>query len=170
MTAPSMPPLPTEGRELDPAEFRKHGIIAGLFGAAILAVWFLIIDVLHGHPLFTPTLLLHAMLSGGASPAEPVEPSLASTLLFTAVHGLVFAAIGFTVAEFLRRFDIVHSRALMLVLLFSALCVAFLTFGLIFAVVGPHGITMRDAFAGNALAAFGMVIYLGRALGSTKID
>jgi len=68
---------------------------------------------------FNPTLA-----SGGVSPAEPVEPSVALTLMFTALHGLVFAAIGFTLAEFLRRFDLVHSRALMLVLLFSALCVA----------------------------------------------
>jgi hypothetical protein len=58
----------------------------------------------------------------------------------------------------------------MLVLLFVALCVAFFTFGLVFSVVGPHGITMRDAFVGNALAAFGMAGYLGRVLGRKSHD
>ena len=168
MSAPSMAPGRREVADLDPVAFRRHGILAGIVGAALLAVWFLIVDLLHGHPLFTPTLLMRALLSGGVSPAEPVEPSVALTLMFTALHGLVFAAIGFTLAEFLRRFDLVHSRALMLVLLFSALCVAFFTFGPIFAVVGSHGITMQNAFIGNALAAFGMAGYLGRALGATE--
>ncbi|MEW6271022.1 MAG: hypothetical protein AB1689_17200 [Thermodesulfobacteriota bacterium] len=169
MTAPSMSPAPTARRDLDAAEFRKHGIVAGLVGAALLAVWFLIVDVLRGHPLFTPTLLLHALLSGGDAP-PPEEGSIASTLLFTAVHALAFTAIGVMVAEFLRQFDLVHSRALMLVLLFVALCVAFLAFGVLFAVLGPEGITLRDAFIGNALAAFGMAAYLGRALGDAKVD
>ena len=169
MGAPSVPYV--EHDELDAAVFRRHGILAGLVGAALLAVWFLFVDVQRGHPLFTPTLLMRALMSGGAIP-DPgeVEPSLGETLLFTAVHGLVFAAIGFTVAEFLRRFDLVHSHALMLVLLCGGLCVAFFTFGLVFPVVGPHGITMRDAFVGNALAALGMVVYLGRALGGRARD
>lgn len=171
MNAPSTSSIPRERRELDPVEFRRHGILAGMIGAALLAIWFLVVDVLRGHPLFTPTLLMQALLAGGASPdAGEVEPSVASTLLFTVVHGLVFAAIGFSVAEFLRRFDLVHSHALMLVLLFGAICVAFFTFGLIFTVVGPHGITLRDAFFGNALAALGMVGYLGFALGGRARD
>jgi hypothetical protein len=160
-----------ERADLEAIEFRRHGILAGLFGALLLAVWFFVIDVMRGHPLFTPTLLMRALLAGSVSPdANEIEPSVGATLMFTCVHGLAFAAIGFTVAEFLRFFDLVHSRSLMIVLLFGALCIAFFTFGIVFAVVGPHGITMRDAFAGNALAAFGMAGYLGRVLGGNARD
>lgn len=157
--------------DLEATEFRRHGILAGLVGAVLLAAWFFVIDVIQGHPLFTPTLLLRALLAGSVSPdPSDIEPSIGATLLFTCVHGVAFAAIGLTVAEFLRFFDLVHSHSLMLVLLFGALCIAFFTFGLVFPVVGPHGITMRDAFIGNALAALGMAGYLGQALGGRARD
>ena len=172
MAAPSISPAPTEVRDLDAARFRTQGMIAGLVGAALLAAWFLVLDTLRGHPLYTPTLLAHVMLSSGEASVTPesLPGALGPTLVFTAVHALAFAAIGFTVAEFLRRFDLVHSKALTLVLLFGALCVAFLTFGVLFAAVGTNGILLRDAFAGNALAAFGMAGYLWRALHAAERD
>lgn len=172
MAAPSIPQAPTEVRDLDPATFRTQGMIAGLVGAALLAIWFLILDTIRGQPLHTPTLLAHVLLSSGEAPASPesLPGAIGPTLVFTALHALVFAAIGFTVAEFLRRFDLVHSKALTLVLLFGALCVAFLTFGVVFAAVGPDGILLRDAFAGNAIAAFGMAGYLWRSLHAAERD
>ncbi len=167
MAAPSASPVPSEGRGLDPATYWRHGVLAGLFGAVLLAAWFAIFDVLRGHPLATPTLLGRALLSGGTdgATASTVTPSLGVTLVFTAVHALAFAAIGLAVAEIVRRFDLAGSRALLLVLLFGALCVAFFSFGVLFAAVGPDAITVRDAFLGNAIAAFGMAGYLQRALG-----
>jgi hypothetical protein len=113
MAAPSMAHVPTERRELDPADFRMHGMLAGLFGAALLAVFFLILDTLRGHPLYTPTLLAHVILARWSELAgtEPVEGSIGMTFGFTVVHALAFAAIGTTMAEFLRRFDLVHSKA-----------------------------------------------------------
>lgn len=167
MAAPSASPVPSERRGPDPSAYRRHGILAGLFGAALLAAWFAILDLLRGHPLATPTLLARALLSGGmdGATATTVEPSLGLTLVFTAVHALAFAAIGFAVAELIHRFGLERSRALLLVLLFGALCVAFFSFGVLFAAVGHDAITVRDAFLGNAIAAFGMAGYLQRALG-----
>jgi hypothetical protein len=172
MAAPSISQVPIETRELDPARFRMHGIAAGFVGAALLAAWFLVLDTLRGHPLFTPTLLAHALLTSGETGTTPdaLPGELRLTLVFTAVHALAFAVIGFTVAEFLRRFDLIHSKALTLVLLFGALCVTFLTFGVIFTAVGPNAILLRDAFAGNAIAAFGMAGYLWRALHAPERD
>jgi hypothetical protein len=170
MAAPSTSPVAIESRELDPAVFRMHGMLAGLLGAALLAGWFLLLDVLRGHPLFTPTLLAHSLVSGSAAAETPesLPGTLGATLVFTVVHALAFAVIGLTVAEFLRRFDLVHSKALALVLLFGALCIAFLAFGGVVAAVGEHGILLRDAFIGNALAAFGMAGYLGWSLGARE--
>lgn len=169
MAAPSMAPVPSERRDLDPAEFRKHGMIAGLLGAAVLAGWFLILDLLRGQPLATPTFLARVVLSGGASETfQSVEGSIGPTVVFTIVHALAFAVIGVTVAEFLRRFDLVHSKALTVVLLVGSLCIAFVTFALMFAAVGADGITLRDAFIGNVLASFAMTGYLGRVLGAEQ--
>jgi len=122
--------------------------------------------VLRGQPLYTPTLLARFVLGGDAdaATADPGDVSIVLTLVFTVVHALAFAAIGLTVAEFLHRFDLVHSGALMLVLLFGALAVAFLFFALIFPAVGTEGITLRDAFLGNVAAGLAMAGYLARAL------
>lgn len=172
MAAPSVAPVPTERRNLDPAEFRAHGIVGGLVGAAVLAAWFLVLDVMRGHVLYTPTLLARMLLSAGAgrSPDVPVEGSIGLTLGFTAVHALAFAAIGLTIAEFLRRVDLVHSKALPVVLLMVALGVTFFAFGVLYAAVGPGGLGPRETFIGNVLAAFAMAAYLGRTLGASRRD
>lgn len=168
MAAPSMSPVPPPRRDLDPAIFRRHGMIAGLLGGAVLAAWFLLLDSLRGQPLATPTFLAQALLSGGAAgeTTQSVLPSLGQSLVFSIVHALAFAVIGMTVAEFLRIFDLVHSKAFTIVLLFGALCLAFAAFGVVFAVLGPDRISVRDAFIGNLLAALAMAGYLARALGA----
>ncbi|MBM4242849.1 MAG: hypothetical protein FJ148_03420 [Deltaproteobacteria bacterium] len=170
MAAPSMASVSQERRDLDPAMFRMHGSVAGLLGAAVLAIWFFVLDLWRGTPLATPTFLAQALLSGGAAgeTAQSVIPSLGQTFVFTVVHGIVFVTIGVTVAEFPRVFDLVHSRAFAIVLLFGALCLAFLVFGAMFAALGPDRIAIRDAFIGNFLAAFAMAGYLAGTLGASK--
>lgn len=170
MAAPSVSSGPARSRDLDASAYRMHGIVAGLGGAALLAAWFLFLDVLRGRPLYTPTLLAQVLFSGAPHPgtADAVEGEVLPTVLFTFVHALAFAAIGLAVAEFVRIFDLAHSRALMVVLLFGAMCIAFFGFGVMFAAVGPHAIPVRDAFVGNALASIGMAVYLGRALGRER--
>jgi hypothetical protein len=168
MAAPSLAPVPPEHPELDPGTFRRHGLVAGLLGAAVLAAWFLVLDLLDGRPLATPTFLAQALLSGGAAgeSVQTVVPSLGQTFVFTVVHALVFVAIGMAVAEFLRIFDLVHSKAFTVVLLFGAICLAFAAFGVIFAAVGPDRISVQHAFLANLLAALAMAGYLARALGA----
>jgi hypothetical protein len=46
-----------------PAIAVRQGAVAGLLGATGVAAWFLAVDVIAGHPLYTPGLLGKAMLS-----------------------------------------------------------------------------------------------------------
>src|SRR4249920_1041139 len=84
----------TEGREAkrrenSTAAFLLQGAFAGLFGATLLAGWFLYVDViLRSEPLFTPTLLASALLGRGV-PAAP-QASIGLAVLYTLVHGAVF--------------------------------------------------------------------------------
>ena len=48
-----------------------EGIRAGLVGASIIALWFLIVDTIAGRPLYTPTVLGAALFHGGAGLAAP---------------------------------------------------------------------------------------------------
>lgn len=49
----------------------EEGIVAGLIGAATIAIWFLILDTIQGRPLYTPTVLGIALFRGGAALAAP---------------------------------------------------------------------------------------------------
>ena len=165
VTAPAERLVATERRTSDTAAFLLQGALAGLFGASLLAAWFLYLDVLRGEPLFTPTLLATALLRGGATPApHTLVESVWLTLLFTVVHGLVFVAVGIGAAAFLERFALFRTRALLISLIFGVLCLGFFAVAAGISAVGPQGVAVRDAFIGNAIAAFAMGAYLARFL------
>src|SRR5262249_9586484 len=74
----------------------QEGILAGTCGAATITLWFLLLDVLAGHPLYTPYMLGTALFKGWGEllPAAPVELSLRIVGAFTALHWLVFELLG----------------------------------------------------------------------------
>ena len=51
---------------VDRSKTYKEGFVAGLIGAATIAVWFLILDMIQGRPLYTPTVLGTALFRGSA--------------------------------------------------------------------------------------------------------
>ena len=75
----------------------RDGVIAGLIGASVVAVWFLVIDVLRGRPFLTPALLGAAVFYGAKSP-EGVPISFGPILGYTLLHGLAFVAFGIVAA------------------------------------------------------------------------
>ena len=153
----------TERRENATAAFLLQGAFAGLFGATLLAGWFLYIDViLRGQPLFTPTLLASALLGWGV-PAAPQE-SIGLACLYTLVHGTVFIGIGIGAAYLLHRFAVIRHRALIILGVFTVLCLVFFAFAANVSALGPRTIAIRDALVGNAIAAFAIGIYLARLL------
>src|SRR5689334_15623344 len=72
------------------------GAVAGLIGAAIVAIWFLFMDAVTRLPLYTPTVLGEGLFLRGQSLAShPVEQiSLKLTVMYSGVHGLVFVVLG----------------------------------------------------------------------------
>ena len=70
------------------------GLIAGIIGAAIIALWFLFLDALIRVPFYTPTVLGERLFlrTQDLALTEGEQVSLRLTLMYTAVHGLVFMA------------------------------------------------------------------------------
>ena len=75
----------------------RHSVIGegtdvGLIGGVAVALWFLVLDSIAGHPLQTPSLLGQMVILGDRTP----DPELAfgAILLYTAFHFIVFALIG----------------------------------------------------------------------------
>ncbi len=93
---------PTDLEAADPnvqnAPWVLEGILAGVIGAAIVAILFLAFDALEGRALWTPYALGAGLFRGEIPPpGTPIEPVFA--LAYTVLHGSVFAAVGLLAAS-----------------------------------------------------------------------
>ncbi|NIP81534.1 MAG: hypothetical protein GWM90_20895 [Gemmatimonadetes bacterium] len=129
-----------------------RGVIAGLVGATVLALWFLLVDGLAGRPFHTPAFLARVLFG-----AEVTEPTVGRIALYTAVHYAVFLAVGVGVSRLRDRFEFVPGILLGAVL-------GFLLFDLLFYgsiwltgvdVVGYLG--WAEVLAGNVAAGIGIM-------------
>jgi hypothetical protein len=75
----------------------REGAVAGLLGGAVVAVWFLVYDMVSGRPLRTPALLGAAMFEGLRDP-RALDVRLDVVLGYTVLHFAVFAAFGLLVS------------------------------------------------------------------------
>jgi hypothetical protein len=140
----------------------REGIVAGLIGAAVVALWFLLLDVARGRPLFTPALLGAAVFHGATSP-EGVALAAGPVIGYTVLHVLAFVAFGIVASSLLRVSEQEPPAFIAFVVLFAAFEVFF------FAVLGAFGRSLLGAlvwwaiFTGNLLASVGMLWSLLRA-------
>ena len=79
-----------------------EGLATGLVGAAAVAVWFLIVDLLAGSPLHTPAALGSAVLLG-ASNATEVELNVGVMAVYSLLHVSVFVAVGMAFAWMVQQ-------------------------------------------------------------------
>src|SRR2546427_503031 len=140
------------------SSYLRDGIIAGLIGAAIVAVWFLIYDAARGYPFRTPALLGAAAIQGVRDPGTvAVSPSLVAQ--YAVPHGVVFAMVGILIAFLIVSAQSQPSR--LLVVFIALLCfeVAFLAVLTWWAHPVVTAVRWWAILIGNALAAVGMLAY-----------
>lgn len=129
----------------------REGTIAGLIGAAVVALWFLAIDTIHGEPLRTPTLLGRGLLKILAGP-HPVA-------IYTVVHGAAFILFGIVAAALIAGAERAPMFLFAVVILFTAFEVFF--FGAV--IIGAKWVLNELAgwtiFVGNLLASAAMLAY-----------
>jgi hypothetical protein len=152
------------------SRYVREGVIAGMIGAAIVAVWFLIYDAARGHPFRTPALLGAATFKGVQNPAE-VATSAHLVVEYTVLHGVVFAMIGVLIAYLVVSAQRQPSRLLMMFIVLMCFEVFFLALLTWLAHPVLNELTWWAILIANALAAVGMLTYffvghraLGRAL------
>jgi len=143
----------------------REGLTAGIVGAAIVALWFLAIDTIHGEPLRTPALMGTAFLRQSDVGA--------AVLSYTAVHGLAFLTFGVVASFLIAAAERQPVFAFFLIILFTAFEVA--TFGAIIIVANwvLNEVAGWTIFVGNLLAAAAMLGYFfrrHRALASRLTD
>ena len=141
-----------------------EGITAGIIGGATIALWFLVLDSLHGHPLYTPSLLGTAIFR----PATPIAPpgtlpvSVPMVLLFTALHGLMFVVVGEIAALLVRLAEKNANYTFGIVLLMVIFLSGFLFGTMVFAADVLDVLSWQAVFVGNVLAVAAMALYFKR--------
>jgi hypothetical protein len=137
-----------------------EGVFIGLLGAATVAAFFGVVDLLAGHPLWTPYVLGSAFFRGTLPAAgSPIVPGL--VLGYTVLHTAVFAGVGALASfHFLdggRLPGPVAVRGLVLAgLLFAAFEVIFVAFGAV-AAPGILGLLGAGRVAAANLVASGVM-------------
>jgi hypothetical protein len=140
----------------------REGIVVGLIGAGVVALWFLILDSVAGRPLFTPAALGSAFLYG-ASAADGVIVSPGTVLGYTLFHISAFTVFGIVVSALVTQVEKFPPLVFGLIILF----VVFETF--VVFMVAMLGAWLMDELAwwailvGNLLAAVTIGAYLWRA-------
>ena len=138
--------------------FRKESAITGALGGFSVAAWYLLLDVLAGRPLATPSLLGQVLLLGRTNPvADPIVWS--AVVAYTAVHFAAFLVLGALVTWLVFQAD---KNSLALFALFM-LAVTFEVFFYGLVTMLSHGTSLFPAWTvlgANAVAAAAMGGYL----------
>ena len=138
-----------------------EGIIAGLVGAATIALWFFLVDALNGRPFHTPMVLGTALFSRAVGLAamggEPI--SFETVLMYTWVHALVFCAIGGIASKLIDLAEDDAKLGFGVLLLFVVFEFGFIALAFVFAEPILDTLTWPAILIGNLLAAGAMAVY-----------
>jgi hypothetical protein len=138
------------------------GGVAGLIGAAIVAIWFLFMDAVTRLPLYTPTVLGEGLFLGEEDLASNAgeQVSLKLTLMYSGVHGLVFVVLGVIASYLLLLPQKKAHLGIALLALFAVLEIGFVGTAFLLAKPVLDELAWPIVLTGNFLAAAGMACYL----------
>ncbi len=139
------------------------GVIAGVCGAAVIAIWFLLLDAVHGQPLATPALLAASLLPGLHNAAAAGSIPLGLVAEYTSFHFLTFIVIGVAGAimmEAAERDPALFPSLLLFVFAFEVFFIA------VVMLLGPAAVAVMPwwkVMIGNGLATAAMLsVFLWR--------
>jgi hypothetical protein len=137
----------------------KEGVSAGLLGAAGVALWFFVADLIAGQPLYTPGLLGKAMLSLLGHGIE--HGVLFNAAAYTVFHVLAFIGVGALASVLVHATQRTPQVAAGLLLLFAVFESGF--YSMVVALSKPEilgAIAWYQILAANLVAATLMGGYL----------
>jgi hypothetical protein len=106
-----------------------RGVINGLVGAAVVAAWFFVLDLISGHPFRTPAALGSGLLMGAAGPGE-IGVTFGLVAAYTVLHVAAFVIAGVVFVALAEQVERVPAMALLVLL------TAILLDGLVLATLG----------------------------------
>jgi putative oxidoreductase len=146
-----------------PHPLLHDGVIAGLIGAAVIAIWFFIVDAIAGRPFFTPATLGHGLLDVlGKQPAQD-DSMVVHVLAYTVFHFAAFMFVGLAAALIVFLAQREPSILFGFLVLFVAFEVGFYGLvGLLHEATALRELAWYQVLIGNLLAAAAMGFYFWR--------
>jgi hypothetical protein len=96
----------------------ENGILAAILGAAVVAVWFLLLDLItRGLPFYTPSLL-GSIIFAGKEASEVTGVDEVAVFAYTGLHGILFLGAGTMLALMFSQFERNPQVGMILLLLF----------------------------------------------------
>jgi uncharacterized membrane protein YphA (DoxX/SURF4 family) len=141
----------------------REGLVAGFIGATVVAVWFLVVDLVAGQAFFTPATLGRALLSV-LGPATAGETVLGAVVVYTIFHYAAFVVVGLIAVVVVHVAETEPSVLAGFLILFVVFELAF--HGLVALLqhtTALGALAWYQVLAGNLLAATAMGTYLWRA-------
>lgn len=145
----------------------RDGIVAGLLGAAAVALWFLIIDLMQGRPFTTPSVLGQVLLFNARAPATSVAVP-GAVAAYTALHLAVFMLLGIganKLVEMALQSSLWRFALVMVTVVFELFFWGLVEIGF----AATRGLfPFWTVLVGNTLAVLAMVWYLSQCHPSLK--
>jgi hypothetical protein len=135
------------------------GLFTGMIGALGVALWFLVLDIAAGRPLYTPALLGDVLLHGSQSAAREVTIAPLQVAAYTAFHFVAFIAVGIVLSYMMSLFDRFPIMFFVLLVLFLFLQVGFFFMDLALGAQLLGRLQPWTVLVANVIAAAGMAFY-----------
>jgi len=137
----------------------REGVIAGVIGATAVAVWFFVVDLIAGHPLYTPAVLGEGFSSifGPARETEAVN-----IILYTLFHYAAFILVGIIAVVIVHTGDRAPSVLAGSMILLVAIELGFYEMVMLIRQSVLGSLAWYQVLAGNLLAAGLMGTYIWR--------
>ena len=146
----------------------REGIIAGVLGATAVALWFLVVDMFAGRPLYTPEILGRGLLGVFGRERASItdssgDPVLLVVAVYTAFHYLAFILVGILAAAVVRAGEREPTLLAGALILFVAIEIGFYGITALLSETASLGnLAWYQIGLANLLAALVMGVYLWR--------
>jgi hypothetical protein len=146
-----------------PHNFLREGVITGFIGATAIAVWFLLVDTIAGHPFATPIFLGKGVVSVlGKSMNMMGDTALTQVLGYTIFHYAAFTIVGIVLTVIVHQAERTPAILAGLLVAFVMTTLGFYMIAAAFAQSSLGQIAWAQIFIANLLAAGLMMGYLWR--------
>lgn len=139
----------------------REGIVAGLIGGFVVAIWFMVYDLASGNSFHTPAIL-GAMLFRSEGASETIKTTLPLVLGYSILHFFAFVAFGLALAILLALSEWEPFMVLAALLLLAVFEVFFVGFVSLIDQSALEALGWWKIVAGNILALIAMATYFIR--------